>query len=72
MEWLWLDINLHQVHHVSVRIPWYHLRKASQALQEKAPQLWQEKLWSWSLMRECWSVTNLKREREGVYRLAED
>jgi omega-6 fatty acid desaturase (delta-12 desaturase) len=37
LEWLWRDINLHLPHHVAPRVPWYHLRAASAALQERFP-----------------------------------
>jgi omega-6 fatty acid desaturase (delta-12 desaturase) len=29
LEWLWNDINIHLPHHISPKIPWYHLKKAS-------------------------------------------
>jgi acyl-lipid omega-6 desaturase (Delta-12 desaturase) len=36
-ERLFNDVNFHTVHHISTKIPWYHLRKAHQGLKEKYP-----------------------------------
>ena len=32
LEWLVLDVNIHLVHHLTPRVPWYHLRRATTAV----------------------------------------
>ncbi len=43
IEWMILDINIHLPHHLSSRIPWYHLREASQAIRNAFPAYHQER-----------------------------
>ncbi len=71
MEWMWLDINIHLPHHLSTRIPWYHLKKAHKALKTSHPSLVQDKMFSFSMLRECWRVTKLDKIDEGLYQLKE-
>ena len=42
LEYLVLNINIHIPHHVSVRIPWYHLESAAKALKQAHPEIYQE------------------------------
>ena len=42
LEYLVLNINIHIPHHVSVRIPWYNLKPAAQALKKAHPEIYQE------------------------------
>ncbi len=42
LEYLVLNINIHIPHHISVRIPWYHLKGAARSLKEKYPEYYQE------------------------------
>ena len=46
MEWLWCDINIHIPHHIAPRIPWYHLRQASAAIQAEWPEYYQSESFS--------------------------
>jgi omega-6 fatty acid desaturase (delta-12 desaturase) len=41
MEWMWCDINIHIPHHIAPKIPWYHLREASQAIRAQWPEYYQ-------------------------------
>ncbi len=70
-EWLWLDINLHLVHHVLPSVPWYQLRRATADLQRLDPALVQERKFSWGLLRECWRATRLEGTGQGAYFLAQ-
>jgi omega-6 fatty acid desaturase (delta-12 desaturase) len=50
LEWLWCDITIHIPHHVAPKIPWYHLRKASDALVSAFPGYYQSRTFSsWHL-----------------------
>ncbi len=70
IEWLICDINVHIPHHVSVRIPWYRLRAANDALKESWPDLVQER--RFSLRELAWCVATPVLEADparGRYRL---
>lgn len=41
LEFLVLNINIHIPHHICIRIPWYHLKKAAKVLQEAYPDVYQ-------------------------------
>jgi omega-6 fatty acid desaturase (delta-12 desaturase) len=41
LEWMWCDITIHIPHHISPRMPWYQLRKASGALRAAHPAYYQ-------------------------------
>ncbi len=68
-EWLICDINIHIPHHVSVRIPWYHLREAGDAIQKAYPALYQEYPFTWSSILWCKDTPVLIPE-EGYFTLA--
>ncbi|MCA8926124.1 MAG: fatty acid desaturase [Planctomycetes bacterium] len=65
LEWLVLDVNLHLVHHLTPRVPWYALRRATAALKEAYPECVQERRFSFSLLRELWARPALERRSEG-------
>jgi len=43
LEWMWCDINIHIPHHIAPKIPWYHLRRASEAIQRDWPDYYQSR-----------------------------
>lgn len=60
LEWLWCDINLHVAHHVSPRIPWYHLRRAGRALSRAYPSYYQERRFGRSELAFLWRTPFLR------------
>lgn len=60
LEWLWCDINLHVAHHVSPRIPWYHLRAAGRALAHAHPAYYQERRFGRSELEFLWRTPFLR------------
>ena len=46
LEWMWCDINIHIPHHIAPKVPWYHLREASQAIQADWPEYYQSRPFS--------------------------
>jgi acyl-lipid omega-6 desaturase (Delta-12 desaturase) len=71
VEWMWLDINIHLPHHLSIRIPWYHLKMAHHQLKTTYPESVQDKDFSLGMLRECWRVTDLEEVEKGLYQLRE-
>lgn len=70
LEWLWLDITLHLPHHLSPGIPWYHLRKASEAIRRAYPAYHQERPFRWADLCRLWSNPLLYRdEARQLYRM---
>ena len=70
VEWMICDINIHIPHHVSIRIPWYNLRAANEALKAGWPELVQESRFSPRDL--AWSVRTPLLEEDperGFYRL---
>ena len=70
LEFLVLNINIHIPHHVSVRIPWYHLKPAAKALQKAYPEYYQElpflfRDMSWIV----WAPVIEKDEAAGTYQM---
>lgn len=50
IEWLWCDITIHIPHHVAPSMPWYGLRRASDALRAAHPGYYQTQPFSlWHL-----------------------
>jgi omega-6 fatty acid desaturase (delta-12 desaturase) len=50
LETMWCNITIHIPHHVAPTIPWYHLRKASRAIQTAYPDYYQSQPFStWHL-----------------------
>jgi acyl-lipid omega-6 desaturase (Delta-12 desaturase) len=71
VEWLWLDINIHLPHHLSPRIPWYHLGAASEAIRRAYPAYHQERPFRCSDLRLLWSRPLLRRDEvRGLYTAA--
>jgi omega-6 fatty acid desaturase (delta-12 desaturase) len=67
LEWLWCDINFHIPHHLAPHVPWYHLRRASRALYEVYPELFQERRFGMSELRFIWRVPVLRAVPELGY-----
>lgn len=65
LEWLVLDVNLHLVHHLTPRVPWYHLRRATAALKAEFPECVQERAFRWSMLPRLWARPALERHPEG-------
>jgi omega-6 fatty acid desaturase (delta-12 desaturase) len=61
IEALWFDINVHLVHHLAPRIPWYHLRAATEAIRAKNPEWVQERRFSFGYLRASWAKPLLVR-----------
>ena len=55
IEFLHFDINWHIPHHVTVKIPWYNLRRATYALMRK----YGDALHSYEMGVELWTSTTL-------------
>lgn len=51
VEVLCHDINVHVPHHVSSKIPWYNLRKATESLRQNWGEYMTEARWNWRMMR---------------------
>jgi omega-6 fatty acid desaturase (delta-12 desaturase) len=71
LEYLVLNINIHIPHHISVRIPWYHLKPAARALREAHPELYQEvpfrfREMSWIV----WAPVIVHDAETGTYQMA--
>ncbi len=61
VEALWFDINIHLVHHLAPRVPWYHLRAATEAIRAKNPEWVQERRFSLGYLRASWARPLLVR-----------
>lgn len=71
VEWIICDINIHIPHHVSVRIPWYNLRAAGEALRAAHPDVYQEHPFRLADLTWCVRAPVLERdEANGFLRLA--
>lgn len=66
-EWLVLDVNIHLVHHLTPRVPWYNLRRATAAVKAEFPECVQERRFSLSLLRQLWAHPAIERHPEGYY-----
>jgi len=51
VEVLCHDINVHVPHHVSPKIPWYNLRKATDSLRQNWGEYLTEARWNWRMMK---------------------
>ena len=70
IEWMICDINIHIPHHVSIRIPWYNLRAANEALTAAWPDLVQESRFAPRDLAWCLRTPFLEADTErGFYRL---
>lgn len=62
IEALWLDINIHLPHHLAPKIPWYHLRRAAEAIRAAEPDYYQERRFSLRYLRASWARPLLARQ----------
>lgn len=60
-EAMWFDINIHLPHHLAPKIPWYHLKRAAEAIRAARPDMYIERRFSFSYLRACWSRPLLAR-----------
>jgi omega-6 fatty acid desaturase (delta-12 desaturase) len=66
-EFLGHDINVHIPHHVAPSIPFYHLRRAHTALQERWPDLVRETSFNWRHLVRVLSLCHLYNTKTGFY-----
>jgi omega-6 fatty acid desaturase (delta-12 desaturase) len=70
MEWMWCDINIHIPHHIAPRIPWYHLRQASAAIQAEWPEYYQSEPMGMGHLRWFAKTPRLRHVPElGIYEM---
>nr|AEK76074.1 chloroplast delta-12 fatty acid desaturase [Chlamydomonas sp. ICE-L] len=62
IEFLCHDINVHVPHHVSSKIPWYNLRKATDSLRENWGEYMTECDFNWRIMKNIWLELHLYDE----------
>lgn len=67
IEVLFFHINRHPPHHLSPRIPWYHLPRAMDALREARPDLHLERRFSLGYLARAWRVPLLEEAAPGVF-----
>ena len=65
IEALWFDINVHLVHHLAPRIPWYQLHPATEAIRAVNPSWVQERRFSFGYLRASWARPLLVRASNG-------
>jgi acyl-lipid omega-6 desaturase (Delta-12 desaturase) len=65
IESLWFDINIHLVHHLAPRIPWYQLRDATEAIRAVNPDWVQERRFSLGYLRASWAKPLIARAPAG-------
>jgi len=65
LEALWFDINIHLVHHLAPRIPWYQLRDATEAIRAVDATWVQERRFSFAYLRASWARPLLVRAASG-------
>ncbi len=65
IEALWFDINIHLVHHLAPRIPWYQLRGATEAIRAVNADWVQERRFSFGYLRASWARPLLVRAASG-------
>jgi omega-6 fatty acid desaturase (delta-12 desaturase) len=65
IEALWFDINIHLVHHLAPRIPWYHLRAATEAIRATNAEWVQERRFGLGYLRASWARPLIARAPGG-------
>jgi omega-6 fatty acid desaturase (delta-12 desaturase) len=55
IEALWFDINIHLVHHLAPKIPWYQLRASTEAIRAANASWVQERRFSLGYLRASWA-----------------
>ncbi|KAK9803546.1 hypothetical protein WJX73_007178 [Symbiochloris irregularis] len=66
VEFLCHDINVHVPHHVSSKIPWYNLRRATDSLRSNWGEFMTECHWNWRMMRTIFTELHFYSD-EGAY-----
>jgi omega-6 fatty acid desaturase (delta-12 desaturase) len=61
IEAMWFDINIHLVHHLAPKVPWYHLHAATEAIKKERPEMVQERVFSFGYLRASWARPLLTR-----------
>ncbi len=69
IEFFICDINIHIPHHVSMSIPWYHLKAADQVIRNENPKSHQEESFKFSMLYNFWMNPFLNENKKGVYRI---
>jgi omega-6 fatty acid desaturase (delta-12 desaturase) len=59
-EAMWFDINIHLPHHLAPKIPWYHLRRAAEAIKAAHPEWYQERQFSFGYLLASWRKPLIK------------
>lgn len=67
LEALWFDINIHLPHHLAPKIPWYHLKKAAEAIRAARPDLYLERRFSLAYLRAAWARPLIARGTGGAH-----
>jgi omega-6 fatty acid desaturase (delta-12 desaturase) len=57
---MWFDINIHLPHHLAPKIPWYHLRRAAEAIKASHPEWYQERHFSFGYLLASWRKPLIK------------
>ena len=71
IEALWFDINIHLPHHLAPKIPWYHLKRAAEAIRAARADVYQERQFSFAYLRASWARPLIARTRGGdAYQMA--
>jgi omega-6 fatty acid desaturase (delta-12 desaturase) len=60
-EAMWFDINIHLPHHLAPKIPWYHLKRAAEAIRAARPEMYLERRFSFAYLRASWARPLLAR-----------
>jgi omega-6 fatty acid desaturase (delta-12 desaturase) len=67
IEALWFDINIHLVHHLAPKVPWYHLNEATEAIRAANSDWVQERRFSLGYVRASWARPLLARVPNADY-----
>ena len=65
IEALWFDINIHLVHHLAPKVPWYHLHAGTEAIRAVNADWVQERAFSLGYLRASWARPLLVRAVNG-------
>jgi omega-6 fatty acid desaturase (delta-12 desaturase) len=65
IEALWFEINIHLVHHLAPRVPWYNLTAATEAIRAVNPTWVQERRFTFGYLRASWARPLLVRAPGG-------
>lgn len=59
VDFLTFDISWHVPHHVSSKIPWYNLRKATNSLRQNWGEYMTECTWNWRMMKNIFTECHI-------------